>query len=122
MVLLGSERISPYKADPIYQNLLGADFPWYYQPITVWTKEKYGTKLPPEEAQFTHMFYTDNQPVSKYFDLVQPILETIKARSIIRIKANLKLGSKNAVPSGMHTDFDYPDSKTAVYYVNTCDG
>ena len=122
MVLLGNERIHPHESDPIYETLFSADFPWYYQPVTVWSDDKKGTKLSPEEAQFTHMFYTDNQPVSKYFPLLKPILEKLDARSIIRIKANLKLGSKHAVPSGMHTDVNYLDSKTAVYYVNTCDG
>ena len=43
MVLLGSERIHPYESDPIYETLLGADFPWYYQPVTVWSDDKKGT-------------------------------------------------------------------------------
>ena len=38
------------------------------------------------------MFYKDNVPHSPYFDLLNPILEKINLKSLVRIKANNSLG------------------------------
>lgn len=91
-------------------------FPWYYLDYKVTTEYKSF-----DNYQFTHMFYDcDSASMSEYFDIIDPILKKINPESIIRIKANLTLATKDESIYGFHTD--YPDCKTAIFYVNDNDG
>ena len=63
---------------------------------------------------------------SKYFDIIEPILDKIDYSKIIRIKANLNTGMLKPEASGYHIDIG--DGKnvrpgyTGIFYVNTCNG
>ena len=72
--------------------------------------------------QFTHRFYDDARVTSKYFDsLLNPILKKIKAKALIRIKANLNPVSQELILYDKHVDQDY-SCKAAIYYVNSNNG
>jgi hypothetical protein len=91
-----------------------------------WTMNEY--KVDESESrtynnvQFVHTFHRDHGIKSEYFDIVQPIIDTLKPNAILRIKANLQVGNGDPKESMMHVDTDAPNSKTAVYFLETNNG
>jgi hypothetical protein len=59
-------------------------FPWYYNDFIVKKNEKNNSLF-----QFTHVFYNNDSFVSSFYLLILPILDILKPKEIIRIKANL---------------------------------
>lgn len=103
----------------IKNNLFSVDFPWYWCPqITPPHDNKY--------FQFIHNFYKNCTISSPFFNLVIPILETIKPISILRIKSNLLIKTKKIEEHDLHTDFEInkktSNVKTAIFYCNTNNG
>jgi len=89
-------------------------FPWYLQDGVVTPKDNH--------TQFCHTFYAPKLYVnSPYFNLIVPILEKLKIKSLIRIKANLICKNSKIIEHGYHTDFDY-NNTTAIFYINTNNG
>tara|TARA_Y100001938_G_C7884007_1_gene326427 strand:- start:154 stop:651 length:498 start_codon:yes stop_codon:yes gene_type:complete len=74
------------------------------------------------DFQFIHGIYTDGKPVSAYFEKLYPLLQKLKVAAIIKIKANLNLPTKEIIEHGYHVDHPYLNAKTAIFYLNTCDG
>lgn len=105
-------------ANELEEALSSPHFPWFFQPFKVSTTKQEDPRL----CQFTHVFFIDNKNNSPHFALVEPILTFIKPRALIRIKANLTVGNVDQIQSGMHTDSEYEDGKTAIYYVNSNNG
>lgn len=99
--------------------MLGSDFPWYYNQYKVSLTED----PKPYVFQFTHTFYTDNNFVSPYSYILEPLIKEINPASITRIKANLTTKTPERIVYGNHVDYkDAKILKTAVYYLNTNDG
>jgi hypothetical protein len=88
-----------------------SDFPWYKSPVL--------NEL--DYIQFTHRFYDDFQPLSSFMHVLNPLLNKINPKAIIRIKANLLTRTEKKIAHGLHTDVD-ADCTTAVYYVNSNNG
>lgn len=106
------------QAELIKKNLLGANFPWFFQRGVNLQKDGY--------SQFTHIFYeTALLNNSNYFNLIVPILNILKPKAFLKIKSNLLLKTDKIIEHGYHNDMipieDYK-SKTAIYYVNTNNG
>jgi hypothetical protein len=94
-------------------------FPWYFNPyITSDLEEEKSVEF----SQFTHNFYQDFLVYSDHFSKLLPIVKKLQAISILRLKANLTPYNGFTKLYGMHTDFSYKNTKTAVYYVNTNNG
>lgn len=70
--------------------------------------------------QFTHVFYSNHQPVSRFYPLIQPIIDQINPVAIVRIKANMHIQQPEKIQHGFHYDVD--NCITAIYYVNTNNG
>lgn len=70
--------------------------------------------------QFTHVFYSNHQPVSRFYSLIEPIVEQIDPAAIVRIKANMHIQQPEKIQHGFHHDVD--NCITAIYYVNTNNG
>jgi len=101
-------------ADYIESIFSGFYFPYFINQI-----------VPPENTkdyQMTHIFYDNNKVTSDFFNILKPILDYIKPKALVRIKANLNHQQDNINIHGFHKDFDYKNLKTAVYYVNTNNG
>ena len=92
-------------------------FPWYYNDFIVKKNEKNNSLF-----QFTHVFYNNDSFVSSFYLLILPILDILKPKEIIRIKANLTTKTDNPEATGYHTDVNFKNSKTAIYYVNSNNG
>ena len=72
-----------------------------------------------DNFQFTHMFYFFRYPISEYAPHV--LYDALGVEGIIKCKANLTTRGNKIVEYGYHQDVDFP-CKTAVWYLNTCDG
>jgi hypothetical protein len=89
-------------------------FPWFISKgITDFTDSDY---------QFVHLFYVNNQVNSNFFKELIPLIEKLKVRALLRIKANLLPRESKIIEHGYHCDVDYSDSKTAVFYINNNNG
>ncbi len=53
---------------------------------------------------------------------IKPLLESLKTSAIIKIKVNLTTKTPTIIEHGFHVDHFFPRAKTAILYLNTCDG
>lgn len=77
------------------------------------------TCAPLDDYQLVHMIYTNWTYVSPL--KITPFFEELGAHAIVRCKANLNPRTSEIVKHSFHRDFPF-DCKTAVFYLNTCDG
>ena len=96
------------------------------------------TANPIYNIQFCHNFIKTNTQInegvlihyevhhSKYYNIIEPIVNKLDYSKFIRIKANLTCGNLNPEPTGWHVDVGDGDNVkpgyTGIYYVNTCNG
>ena len=71
---------------------------------------------------FSHMFFRNHEILSNGFYLIKPILEKLKCKGLIHIRANLIVNIGKHYESSWHTDCNFEDFKTAIFYLNTCNG
>ena len=76
-----------------------------------------------DDYHFSHVF----NPEDNFFGLTIPFIDKIQehsdVRKIIKIKANLQPRTNKNIIQSFHTDFPVDwKNKTAVYYLNTCNG
>ena len=90
-------------------------FPWFFN------KKIYGQKENILNYQFTHNFFKDYAVNSTAYNILFPIINKIKPKAIIRIKANLNVASKDLIKYDLHQDQDFK-CKGAIYYINTNNG
>jgi len=95
--------------------LLGADFPWYFNPTVVRYDEFDGN------YQFTHSVVRDSDAERSWaYPLFEPMLERLGHPQLIRAKLNLGPRDTQNREAGFHVD--YTNVTTAVFYVNTTNG
>ena len=89
--------------------------PWYLGKIVDTEKNS--------PYQFSHTFYGEQKINSEYFTLLDPILQNLKIKNLIRIKANLLLKTNEIVKHGFHIDTQSENKfNTAIYYLNSNNG
>lgn len=101
-------------ADYIESVFTNFNFPYYLNSI-VFPQDK-------KDYQMTHIFFDENRITSDYFNILNPILNYLKPKALVRIKTNLIHKSEKLNIHGYHIDYNYKNLKTAVYYVNTNNG
>ena len=94
--------------------IMGDNFPWYYN-------DAVGTKEDTSNFYFTHTFFKNLNPHSNYYELLNPILQKLKIKALIRAKGNMYSKTEQLVEHGSHVDYDF-EHKGAVFYVNTNNG
>ena len=79
--------------------------------------------------QFTHTFHNNadlllEQPESQFKPFLRNFLWKLRPSNIFRVKANLRPSTTEIEGSGFHSDLPvkYVQCKTAIYYINTCNG
>lgn len=97
---------------------MGDEFPWFYNKNVVHSNA-FCDEL--DHYQMTHRFYLDNVPSSGYWNIIQPLINKINPKSLIRAKANLIPRNQKIIRHGFHVDYEF-ECTTAIYYVNTNDG
>tara|TARA_R110002012_G_C11570974_1_gene604361 strand:+ start:448 stop:933 length:486 start_codon:yes stop_codon:yes gene_type:complete len=92
------------------------EFPWYYRNQCV-------DKPDNEDCfYFTHSFVRDNKVNSDFYDPeILPLIEKLKAKDILEVRANLMLRRTEKYFTGFHTDTPR-QMNTAVYYINENNG
>jgi hypothetical protein len=93
----------------VFRMIADTEFPWFYGLVTS------GSKY----SQFTHCFYNHDQPTD-YYPKLRFFREKLKVKSLVRIKANLNPRTETLQEYDYH--IDYEDMKTAILYLNTCNG
>ena len=112
----------------IRDTVMGDTFPWFFNKNKTSSTSSaiFLNKENAEEYdfQFTHTFYKKMMPWSDQYGLVLPIIEKIKAKALIRVKANLTTKTPSIVHYGNHVDFENSPKnlKTAVFYLNSNNG
>ena len=97
------------------------EFPWYFNNGVVKPIENNGKDFL-ENYQFTHLFYDNYKPNSEYFICLNDLINKIKPTAIVRIKANLNPVTSEVILYPFHVDFPDIKCKTAIFYMNTCNG
>ena len=97
--------------------ILGTTFPWNYNDAIV-AKDDGGY------FQFVHSFYDDCLPRSKFFNLLEPILNKLQPKGLVRVKANTTTRTSQNIIHKQHTDLPYSfeNAYTSVFYLNTNNG
>ena len=101
---------------PLRDRLLSDYFNWFHREKQVaWDTQ-------PFIDYFTHSIYNNHEITSDYYHLIIPFLKKMNVRAIISIRVNLVTMKHERVVSDFHIDYEYKDSKTAIYYLNTNNG
>jgi hypothetical protein len=98
-----------------YEMIDSRNFPWfYYSTVSLEGFED-------ETFYFNHIFFGNPYYKSHLLELVNPIIDKIKPKSLIRVKGNLYTNMGKWMENGKHMDYDF-EHKGAIYYVNTNNG
>ncbi len=101
--------------------LLDPAFPWQPSPIL-----SNAPGLDPQHnRQLVHGFFLDKpgfRHASPRLPLLQPLLELLRPRALIKVKLNLTPRQERHVEYGLHVDTRRPGATTAIYYLNDNDG
>ncbi len=100
--------------DTLKNAIISQTFPWYYNDSKSEEKDN--------NFQFIHIFFWENKILSPFWNCIAPILDQLKAKKIIRVKANLTTKKDYLMKSKMHIDTNIDNSITSVFYVNTNNG
>ena len=104
------------------QNMMfGGNFCWNYNEGIDYSDEE-GDKF-----QFTLNFYKNNTgPSSQHYGAINPILEIIRPKEVVRIKANLLTRTQKIIPNTFHTDIGgnmgVIPYTTSIFYINSNNG
>jgi hypothetical protein len=99
----------------IKDTLLGDNFPYYYNHSLNKEQKNF------DDYYFTHKIYADGKSKSGFFEHLQPMLNKINPKTIIKMKVNFYPRSSKIIEHSKHCDLDYPH-KGFILYINTCDG
>ena len=97
-------------------------FPWFYLPSKTRQGVAAGGHDEKYNFQFIHPFYSDFNFVSQHAKMLQPFIDRLKPRAIVRIKANLSPCTDTIIKFDNHIDVPDFIGKTAIYYVNSNNG
>ena len=96
------------------ENIMhGVFFPWYLNSV-----------VNPKDGfyQLVHIFFIDHKINSQFFKDLKPVLDILKPRELLRIKANLLFKTPKIVEHGYHRDQKPLAHKTAILYLNSNNG
>lgn len=95
--------------------IFSTEFPWYYNNSKSLQNDN--------NYQFVHNLFWEKEILSPFWNTIAaPILNKLKAKKLIRVKANLTTKKTENLISEMHVDTLVKNSKTAVFYCNTNNG
>ena len=92
---------------------MGDEIPWFYNDSVADTKD--------DDCYMTHRFYIQSFGFTKGYEVLDKLLEKIKYKELIRIKANLYFGTEKSIKHKYHVDADYKH-KGLLLYLNTNNG
>lgn len=100
------------------KDIFNKYIPWYYKESQTGLNNHKD-----DNGYFTLNFFNNFKNgfngFDKYLDI---IYKKLNCRSLIEVRANLILRLKEVNALFFHTDYEYKDSKTAIFYMNTNNG
>jgi len=93
--------------------LMGRDIAWYFNDYVSGENSN-------DSIYFTHIFY-NKTIMSDYYKILNPILDILNPKALIRIKGNLYPKTNEIFNHGKHKDYYYEHS-AFIYYINTNNG
>tara|TARA_R110002167_G_scaffold174440_1_gene373298 strand:+ start:3544 stop:4059 length:516 start_codon:yes stop_codon:yes gene_type:complete len=105
-----------------YNYLKNPAFPYYLQNGKDYLLEDKRSDNMLDQYQFTHLFYDNLKNNSEWYWTLDHILKKLKVSAITKAKVNLNPNNTKLTQGIYHTDFNLDNNKTAVFYLNTCDG
>jgi hypothetical protein len=94
--------------------MLSANFPWFYNDRVSVEKLK-------NSFYFTHTFIKEGRVNSDICDVIYPIFNKLKLKSVIRAKSNFYPKTTEIEEHEKHIDFKFKH-KGCIFYVNTNNG
>ena len=103
-----------YQFKEILNIIMGKDssFPWYWSNQICYDGDPF--------FQFYHSFYNEKTGESKSYSLLNIFNSKLQIRRIRRVAASLTSRTVFNRKTGYH--IDYPDIRTAIFYLNSCNG
>lgn len=95
--------------------MFGENFSWYLTDGISYDNEQ------GKNFYFTHVFYINDNKNSDFYYLVQPIVEKLKVKALMRIKGNMYVNNNKFTVHTKHVDYDF-EHKGAIFYVNNNNG
>ena len=117
--------LEPDEFEKISTLMSSQTFPWYYNNHVIRPGPQPFESLECEKKdnwQFIHLFYSGARINSDYFEVLLPIVNKLRVKALVRIKANCVARTEKPVLHGHHVDFDYEGCTTSILYVNTNNG
>ena len=118
----------------LQSTLLSDTFPWFYNPSKVAARDQarpspikgYESE---ESLQFTHIFFDNNRNYnwSNWADHLTPLIDKIKPRAWVRVKANMSPINSRPLVGGWHYDMSYEkgpwtNTTTSIFYTTNNNG
>ena len=110
----------------------GQDFPWFVNQAKVMhVARMVDPELQAKEIynwQMVNYLYAGGQPQNEFYEYLLPIINALKPRALIRIKANLNHHTDNLIEYDYHTDCgeygsdEFCGATTAIFYLNDNNG
>jgi hypothetical protein len=89
-------------------------FPWYWRNQMVENGSHYW---------FNHCFYNNNKIMSPHYETwILPILLKLKCKKLLEARCNMMTKENKSYTSIVHVDTIEKNAKTAILYLNTCNG
>ena len=93
--------------------------PWYFIDKDVIGDEYGSTKN--KNGYYSCCFYNKFEPDHEsFYKYIPPILDKLKIRALIQIRANLIFRDIDTKESAFHADFPYSNSTTGILFFSTC--
>tara|TARA_R110000803_G_scaffold1120_1_gene3778 strand:+ start:291 stop:794 length:504 start_codon:yes stop_codon:yes gene_type:complete len=105
----------------IQSQILSPSFPWYFVERKDLLEGDERTDIDLNQYQYGHIFYGQDKPLSDGFNLMQPLLDKLEVKSLIRMKVNSVPYSSKFYEGYFHTDNNFA-CKCCILYINTNDG
>jgi hypothetical protein len=93
--------------------IMGGNFPWFYNPFV--------NEEDANNFYFTHTFFDYSKVNSNYYEVLNPVIEKLEIKALIRAKGNLYSKTEQLIEHGKHIDCSFKH-KGAIFYVNTNNG
>lgn len=99
----------------IQDRVFSQDFPWYWRNNMVYNKK--------DHYWFNHAFFNNKQILSPHYEeWIIPIIKKLKFKELIEARCNMMTKENFSYTSDLHIDYDIKNGKTAILYLNTCNG
>ena len=99
----------------IQKLMYSTDFPFFYNDSITDDDD------PSDHYYFTHMFYNNNQLMSRWFNIWENFLKKIECNALLRIKGSMYVNINEKRKHKPHRDYNFPH-KGCLFYMNTNNG